>query len=250
MSKRLWNYFDGEPFLDNPHLAVLTPNPRKRTKGKIRMARTKARRRNAPRRRTRVVSRSRRRARRNPWPVGGLVINPRRRRRHAARRNPVAHRRHRRIGRRNPALLGLQLPAVQSIIFAGVGFAGIPALQSLVNPMLPTSMVPTTPAGRYVSYAAYGLGLTYAVKAFVGHESARMTAIGAGTFIMLQAIKDFMPNMIPGLSGYVAPNMGAYVQGNQPNFRQLSGLGMPQASFPGNGSVMPANRIPNRFSRY
>lgn len=212
----------------------------------VRRRRTVARKRNAPRRRTHVRNAPRRvrrrRSLRNPYPLAGAVINPRRRRR--ARRNPVV-RHHRRHMRRNPAILGLTLPPIKSVLFAGVGFIGIPVVNGFITPLLPASMQPSTPVGRYGMYAASGLLLTFAVKQFAGASEAQMTAIGAAAFIIKQALVDFMPGVIPGLSGYVSPNMGAYVRGNQPTMAQL---GMPQASFP--GSQGSSNPIPNRFSRF
>lgn len=117
---RLWNDFDGEPFLINPggELAIFNrPRPRRRRKVRARkrskiMARVRTR-----RRRRRVVARRRvrrnrpryavrrrrvyrRRARRNVPALAGLLANPRRRR----RRRSYTRNRRRHSYRRNPSL--------------------------------------------------------------------------------------------------------------------------------------------------
>lgn len=253
MAKRLWNYFDGEPFLTNPHLAIFTPNPRKRKVRKTMALRRRrvARRRTAPKLRNVRRAPRRRRALRNPYPVAGMVINPRHRRRH--RRNPVLKNAHRRKHhyRRNPAIMGLSLPPMKAVLFTGIGYIGTQSLPALLTPMLPASMVPSTPMGRYAMYGASGFLLTMGVKMLSNSNDAMYTAIGSLVFIAKQAIMDFMPGVIPGLSGYTAPTMGGYVMGNQPTMKSLSGmrgLGMPMTSFP--GSVGASNPIPARFNRF
>lgn len=256
MAKRLWNYFDGEPFLTNPHLAVYSLNPRKRKAGsRMAIRRRRVARRNAPRVRhvRRNAPKRRRRSLRNPYPLAGLVVNPRRRRH---RRNPVVRHGRRHHYRRNPAVLGVQLPDIKSIAFAGVGYIGTQSLYSVITTsgMIPASMAPTSAPMRYLYYAGIGLGLTAAVKAFSGTSDAQYTALGSALFIVKQIILDNFPNTIPGLSGYTAgttPGMAGYVMGNQPTMKQLSGMrgmGMAVSNFP--GSVGSSNPIPTRFNRF
>src|ERR1700688_5070436 len=100
MSKSLWGVYDGEPFMENPNLGLLTTlNPRKRGRKKGRKMAAKRKRRmpaglarywathrrksNPRRKRVRNTHARRRRTYRRNWPVEGMVAgaNPRRRRR-------------------------------------------------------------------------------------------------------------------------------------------------------------------------
>lgn len=250
MTKRLWDYFDGEPFLTNPHLAVLT-NPRSRlkskTKGKKVMATKK--RRTIRRRTTRVRARRRTttrrsshkglqvrivnpRKRRNPYPIAGAVINPRRRRSH-------------RSYRRNPAFMGISLPPMQSVLFAGVGLIAPPMLEGFITQFIPASITSST-FGKYGVRIAAVLGLSMLTKKVIGQSEGNMVAIGGGAYILTTAIKEFMPNLIPGMSGYTISNggLGAYVPSSQNTF---SSLGLPSASFPGSQT---RNDVPTRFNRF
>lgn len=206
--------------------------------------------------RRRKVTRVRRvrRARRNPYPVAGLAINPRRRRRTTrtrtravARRNPRvrAVKRRRTSYRRNPAILGISLPPLQSVLFAGVGFIAPPIVEGFLSGFIPASLQSST-IGKYALRIGSVLALSFAAKQFVGAEQAKMVAIGGGAYVLTTAISEFAPGMIPGLSGYVPSNgMGAYITASGPT---MQSLGMPQASFPGN--VGSSNRIPSRFNRF
>src|SRR6185295_19441526 len=111
-----------------PVLIVNRSKPHK--KGKKRMARRKnkmpagLRRYWAKHRRGgRKNSPRRRRRRSNPYPMAGTVAMVNRKRsRRRGRSNPK--RRHH--YRRNPAILGITLPPIQAVIYAGVGFVGVP----------------------------------------------------------------------------------------------------------------------------
>lgn len=247
--KRLWNYFNGEPFLVNPHLAVLSPNPKK---GKSKMA---ARKRRVVRRTRRST---RRRARRNPYPVAGIALNPRRRRRtkrstagrrrRAYARNPrrIVRRRRRSGFRRNPAFLGISLPPLQSVIFAGVGFIAPPVVEGFLSQWLPAE-IQTSTIGKYAIKIGSVLGLSFLVKQVMGAEQAKMVAIGGGAYVIHSAINDFAPGILPaGMGAYVPSNgMGAYVNGNQPNFSTLGAI--PGGTWPGASN---RNTIPARFDRF
>lgn len=248
MSKRLWNYFNGEPFLVNPHLAVFSPNPKK---GKSKMAARK-------RRTTRRVRRtSRRRSRRNPYPVAGIALNPRRRRRakstHRRRtRRSVVRLNPRRRYRRNPVsrrginILGISLPPLQSVIFAGVGFIAPPVVEGFLSQWLPAE-IQTSTIGKYAIKIGSVLALSFGVKQLLGNEQAKMVAIGGGAYILHSAINDFAPGILPaGIGAYVQPNsLGAYVNGNQSTFSTLGEI--PGGIWPGASN---RNRIPARFDRF
>jgi hypothetical protein len=246
----------------NPRLGILGLgfNPRRKKKplkkGKKTMAR---RRRRASRsrahmawvrsfRRGRKASprRRHRRARRNPWPVGGMALNPRRRRR-GRRRYNYAHnpRRRRRSYRRNPSLLSLRgLPPLQSVIFAGVGFVGTPILEGTLGSFLPLSITGNT-IGKYGVRIASVLGLTWLAKMVVGGGAARMVGIGGGAYVLVTAVKEFAPGLIPGMAAYTLdrPGMSAYVPGTN---RTFNTMGAPVLPFRSTGTAVEQSR----FSRF
>jgi hypothetical protein len=228
-----------EPFLVNPHLGIINPRKRKRkAKGNKSMARRSskahmayvrsfkktARKKASPRRR----ARRRKSSLRNPYPVAGLALNPRRRKHSKRRRShAVAHRTRRRSSySRNPRILGFEFPPINKVIFAGVGFIAPPALEGLISGYLPASILSST-LGKYAVRIAAVLGLTYGIKRFVGREEGNMTLIGGGVYVLSTAALEFAPdifgkiipaNAIPKqVKGYVpaARQLQAYVGANQ-----------------------------------
>lgn len=152
-SKSLWNFFDGEPFMENPHLAIVGANPKRKTKGKKMAARRKTRKTNIHRKGRKNAPR--RKARRN-FPSAGLVFNPRRKsHRKGAKANPGRRRHH---AKRNPALLGVTLPPIQMIAWGAGGFIVPPMVEGFVNKFLPASVTGST-LGRYAVKIASVLGL-------------------------------------------------------------------------------------------
>lgn len=195
-------------------------------------------RKHAPRRR-------RRNYRRNPYPIAGLALNPRRRRH---RRNPVQNRRH---YRRNPGgrkILGLSLPPLQSVLYAGVGFVAVPVTEGFLNQWLPLSITSTT-LGKYAVRIGSVLGLTWLGKLILGKQAAMMIGIGGGAYVLVTAVKEFAPGVIPGLSAYAVPALGAYTPSSGRNYRTL---GAPsQQAF---AQVLPfqasSNATASRFRRF
>lgn len=206
--KRLWDFYDGEPFMENPYLGILGTNPKRKKRGKKMAARKRRRTRRvrrthgrkhtmrAPRRRRRA---SPRRRRRNPWTVAGSVIpmvaNPRRRRRgrkHVSRRRRSTHR------RSNP--FGLALPPMKSVAFAGVGFIGPSIVSSVLTSTVPSLMTQVTGMGligKYVIRVASVLGLSWLTKRFVGVNEGNMVLIGGGVNVALTLVSDFAPGLLP-----------------------------------------------------
>jgi hypothetical protein len=256
---RLWDYVDGEPFLVNPALAIYANPPKSKSKkGRKNMAvrrraRVVRRRRNVSRLRN-APKRRRRTARRNPYPLAGVALNPRRRRRSSHLRNP--HRRRRHVMRRNPAFLGVALPGIKQIGLAAGGYIGTQVISSYLmgaTSPVPVSMIPSTPIGRYAFYIGTALGLTFAAKKLSGSSDAAFVAVGSSVFIIKQALMDFMPGVLPGLSAYTPGNggmrlaqLGAYTRGTGPNQQTLGAYG--RANFP--GSQGTRNIIPTRFNRF
>lgn len=188
--------------------------------------------------------RHRRRYRRNPYPVAGLALNPRRRRRH--RRNPQMNRRRR--YRRNPSIMGFKLPPLQQVLYAGVGFVAVPVTEGFLNQFLPLSITSTT-LGKYAVRIGSVIGLTWLGKAMLGKNAATMIGIGGGAYVLVSAVKEFAPGMIPGLSAYTVPGMGAYVPGYGRNYSTLG-----QPSSVAIAQTLPASASPtavaSRFRRW
>jgi hypothetical protein len=165
----------------------------------------------------RSAPKRRKRARRN-WINTGAVsaINPPRRRRRTHRKHAI--RRHRRGYRRNPSFMGFELPAVKSVIFAGVGFAGPSVVQGFLTQLAPSVMQQATSMGmlgKYLVKAGTILGLQWVTKRFVGTSESHMVLIGGGVNIGLSLVNDFAPGFLPAnpLSMYtpVRPGLRAYV---------------------------------------
>jgi len=270
MSKSLWGVYDGEPFMENPHLIVL--NPRK--KGKKNMARKSSRahmayvrsfrkgtkkrnpvarvkrtrakkgltymKRTAKRRYTYGYNPKRRRrtmrARRNPWPIAGVLANKRRRRSH-------------RGYKRNPSIMGFNfsLPPIKQMAYGAAGFMGTPMLESFVNKYLPASIT-ASPIGRYAVKIGCVIGLSYLAKTVLGREEAKTVAMGGGTYVVVSAINEFVVPQITSIGSYGRSTpLGSYSRSNglgaYGSSRQLS-AGSQTAT--GGGSSVTANR----FRRY
>lgn len=244
---RLWKRFNGEPFMINPQIGILGLglNPKRKKRGSKKMARRSSRAHMAYvrsfRRKGRKHSPKRhRRARRNPYPVAGIALNPRRRRR--ARRSMRSNPR-RRHYRRNPSLMGFGLPPLQSVLYAGVGFVGVPMLEGTLSSFLPLSITANT-IGKYAVRIASVLGLTWLGKMVVGRSAATMIGIGGGAYVLVTAVKEFAPGVIPGLSAYAQPTMlGAYVPSRGRNFSTMGAM----PSIPRVTARSGANSRFNRF---
>jgi hypothetical protein len=214
---KLWKVIDGEPFLINPHLAIVG-NPkkgRKHTMARRKRASTTGRKRSPARRRRRTY-------RRNPFTVPGVVIgNPKRRHRKA--RGFAMNRKHRRKSyRRNPAILGMQLPALQTIAYVGIGFVGTPILEGFLASFMPTTFATST-LGKYVIRIGSMLGITMAGRQLLGRQQGNLIAVGGGLYVATSLIKDFAPGMIPGIGAYV-PGIAAYQTRLSAYQRRLSAM--------------------------
>lgn len=232
---RLWNYYDGEPFMENPHVAIIG-NPfkvgsvieRKKSgfrkigqkKGKKVMAFRKARRNYGTKR---GAARRRRHGRENPIPGAGLMFNPRRKHRKNARRSSKTHpkvylsnrRRHRRNSplmwnprrkhRRNPAVLGVALPPINMIAWGAGGFIAPPMLEKFVNQWMPVSVTGST-LGRYAVKIGSVLALTYLVKTVLGNKEAFPVALGGSLYVVVSAVNEFAPQ----LTGATTTTTAAY----------------------------------------
>jgi len=142
---------------------------------------------------------------------------------------------------------------LQSVLFVGAGFVAVPAFETFLNTWLPTSITSTT-LGKYAVRIGLVLGITALGRALMGKDRAKLVAIGGGAYVLVSAVKEFAPGVIPGLSAYVPPpGMGAYVMGGPT--RQLRAFAPSVGSaFGGSvgGSVASTrtNVIPARFRRW
>jgi hypothetical protein len=258
---RLWNYDDfGEPWLENgrkgnPPLLIVN---KAHKKGKKKMAKRRmpeglrrywAKHRNKARGRKRSPARRRRR---NPWPMAGTVAAVNRPRKAHRRGRKRSNPRRRRGGyRRNPALLGIALPPLQSVLYVGAGFVGVPMLEGFLSRFLPISLTGST-IGKYATRIGAVLGLSFLAKMVVGASEAKMVAIGGGAYVLTTAVSEFAPGLIPAtgsapLSAYRRASLGAY---KNANVRQLGAPAWGAQNTARSAGGGGANIVATRFRRF
>jgi len=240
LAKKLWDYYDGEPFMENPHMAIIG-NPFKvgsiierKKQGFRKISQRKGSKTMAYKRKGAKKNARRKRARRNPFPGGGLMINrPRRRRRtYSMKRNKrgvYAHNPRRRKGhrraRRNPAVLGVALPPINMIAWGAGGFLGTPMAESYINRFLPAE-VTSSVLGRYAVKIGTVLGLTYLVKHVLSAKEAFPVALGGSLYVVVSAVNEFAPQLTqvpapaPAVSAYRTGMINAYQKGGINAYRQ------------------------------
>lgn len=252
-----------EPFLMNPHLGIINPQSKRKKKGKKSMARRKSSKahmayvrsfrkgaKRSPRRKARRARKS------NPWPMAGMVVaNPRRKRRTRAVSRRRSSRRH--SYSRNPRILGIELPPLNKVLFAGVGFMAPPMVEGLLSQFIPAE-IQTSTLGKYAVRIAAVLALTFGVKRFVGKSEGDMVLIGGGVYVASTAAMEFLPNVFGGSHPAVAPTgVSSYVAGT----RQLSsyvpatgriqnGLGLPSAAAFNRDASGAFGGTASRFKRF
>lgn len=199
-------------------------------------------------------SRRRRHGRKNAYPVAGMVLN-RRRRRHY-RSNP---------GGGGMRVFGFQLPNFGDVLWGAGGFVATPLLEGILNPMLPAA-ISTNLLGKYALRIGIVVGETYLAKKMLGNRAAAAVGVGAGSYVLISAVRDFAPVEMRswlGLSAYapaprgmgIAPiggqvaNMASYPATRGRNVTTLGRLSSPsfgaQTRTGGGSAVVPA-----RFQRF
>lgn len=256
---RLANYYNGELWLDNPLLTTLAANPgRKKTVAKKRRKMSALQRlyfgpkKNRPRRRHHSRSN---RPRRNFYGAGMLANRPRRRhsRSNRPRRNfyPLLNpRRHyRRNSPSDGAVVqnvgGIPIPALSPMLFAGAGIIVPPLVAGYITTnLLPASMQGTATTWLVKAASVVIPGLL--IRKFVSRQGGNYFLIAGGASFILDAIRTFMPGVIPGL-GY-QPMLGSYFGPQRPiNFQPRAATNVPLmqpsmiASTP--DRLNPANRF-------
>jgi hypothetical protein len=244
MTKSLWTEIDGELWLDNPHLSILSANPTKRRGRK----RSKKMARRLPKRNAKgrfVKGGARRRAARRVR----VLVNPRRRRHVAKRRTARRYayvsnpRRHVRRHRRNPGGGGFMSifskPTLKNVGFAVVGLAGTPMLTGFIQKYLPASLT----GNKYANYAVKGAaayGLSLVANKVAGREAGRAVLIGGLAYVTLGIITDFFPTLLGAGTG-----TGRYLQA-QPllaGVREYPFRGTAGITSGAPGRLDPANRF-------
>jgi hypothetical protein len=230
MATPLWNYFDGEPFMQNPRLGILAlgnkPRRKKRgKKGRKGMARRKRRQPAALRKywathrahkKGRKSSNPRRRHRKN-WATSGAMVPINRPRKHHRRHRTNPHRR-RHHHRRNPSFMGLHIPPIRTVAFGVLGFASPPLVQGFLTSLAPSIVQQAMSAGMIGKYAVKigSIALaSWVTHRFIGASDGNAVMIGGGINVGLSLMNDFAPGFLPAnpLSAYVPvrPGMRAYV---------------------------------------
>lgn len=223
MAKKLWDFYGGEPFMENPHLAVIG-NPFKvgsiierKKQGFRKISQRKGTKIMAYKRKGKKNSPKRKRARRNPIPGGGLMINPRTYHMKRNKRGVYVHhkRKHnpkRRHARRNPAFLGVALPPINMIAWGAGGFIGTPMVESYINRFMPAE-VTSSVLGRYAVKIGTVLGLTYLVKHVLSAKEAFPVALGGSLYVVTSAVNEFVPQLTAAPAPTTTPTVKAYRSG-------------------------------------
>lgn len=237
--KALWDFYDGEPFMQNPYLAVLN-KPKRSNKmaksskaanrakmAKVRAYKGKGKKAASKRKKAsggvhthwKFIKRHERRVnpRRNAFPMAGVIANRRHRRRH------------------NPSFMGVSFD-LKSIMYVGGGFLATPMVEGFANKFIPAEIKANT-LGRYAVKVASVIALTILTRTLLGGDKARLVAIGGGSYVFVSAINEFVPQITTMGSYHRSTTMGAYrPYGNQ--MRAISaGPGGPQNSIGGSISA-------------
>lgn len=211
--KPLVNFYDGEPWFDNPQLVIANPKRRKKTMTK---RRTRRGRKNAPRR-----------VRRNFYSAGMLSNRPRRKARRSRKRrtmrsnvympmNPRKRRSSRRHAfRRNPgrSFLGFTMPPMAEVLFATAGLIGPNLVSGKILEFLPASWKVGADGkpNQLTMWATKLLSVVlpaWAIRRFIGTRESNSFLVGGLAGLTLDGIKTFAPGIIPGIGSQ--PLLGAY----------------------------------------
>jgi hypothetical protein len=158
-------------------------------------------------------------------------------------------------------LLGIELPPINKVLFAGVGFVAPPMVEGLIADFLPAEFSATlqgSTIGKYALRIAAVLAVSFGVKKFIGKSEGDMALIGGGVYVASTAAMEFLPGVFgshaPALpaatvKGYVAvprTQLNGYVASNQ---RVNDGLGMPSMAFANLESSGASGGTAVRFKR-
>lgn len=105
---------------------------------------------------------------------------------------------------------------MSTVLYTAGGFVTPPFVEGLIARVVPVDLQSST-LGKYAIRIASVLGLTWAVKNFIGRQEAFYVGLGGWSYVGITAIREFAPSLIPGasaaqLSGYARPaQLAAYV---------------------------------------
>jgi hypothetical protein len=140
-------------------------------------------------------------------------------------------------------MLGVEMPPLQAVLWAGVGFVAPSSIETWLNANVIPASLSTNTIGKYAVKIGAVLGLSWAIKQVMGKDAGKMAGIGGGAWVLISALKDFAPGVIPGVSAYVlpgAPGLSAYVPAN----KGLAAGGRPVFG------ASNVRQIPSRFARF
>lgn len=118
-------------------------------------------------------------------------------------------------------VMGISLPSVETMAYAGVGFLAPPFLESSVLPYLPAGIA-SNPVGKYVFKLGSVLGVTFLAGRFLGRKAARSVAMGGGVYLLASAAMDFAPSLLAPGTPTPAAGMNAYISAG--STRSLRGV--------------------------
>lgn len=75
--------------------------------------------------------------------------------------------------------MGFSLPPMNKVLFAGVGFIAPPMVEGFLSRFVPAEIQSNT-IGKYAVKLASVLGISWAIRKFVGVEQGNMAGIGGG----------------------------------------------------------------------
>lgn len=161
-------------------------------------------------------------------------------------------------------IMGISLPSIETMAYAGAGFLAPPFLEGFVLPYLPAGIT-SNPVGKYAFKLGSVLGVTFLANRFLGRKAARSVAIGGGVYILASAAMDFAPSLLApgtpsaGMNAYIsagaptrtlrASNIRAYVPSAARTFTGMGapgGASMAVSSGSGGGAV---GGVASRFRR-
>jgi len=185
---RLWNYFGGEPYMDNPRLLLFNSPKKKRTKGKPNMARKKKAHRKASHRHNTYMP----------------MTN--RKKKHAKRH------------KRNPPMflqrdvLGFKLG---DILYGAGAVLVNPLLEQQVQGLVAQMIPPTSPsaqtAARWITKVGTAAGTVWIAGRAFGPKVRDLTMIALGSNLMAEAVNEFVIPPTVTVPATATTTVGAYL---------------------------------------
>jgi hypothetical protein len=145
-------------------------------------------------------------------------------------------------GAQTRTLMGIPVPALEPLGGAVLGFIVPPVIQNFIAPYIPVSISGST-LGRYAIRTASVILPAMLVRKLVNQRVGNYMIIAGVAKIVVDAVSEFAPGVIPGMSGYLGygqPFLGEYTS------RVAAGASYP-ARVPQYVSALN-NGVPNRLA--